>query len=52
MSVDNDCALCVHRAAQYACALLGSTLQNDEAAQIRRTVSQLEAHMSLTRKCE
>ncbi|XP_003455279.1 peroxisomal membrane protein 11B isoform X1 [Oreochromis niloticus] len=40
----------VFRAAQYACTLLGSTLQHDEAAEVRRTVSQLEAHMSLTRK--
>ncbi|KAM7383719.1 hypothetical protein PAMA_011193 [Pampus argenteus] len=41
----------VIRAAQYACTLLGYTLQKGEAAaEIRRTVSQLEAHMSLTRK--
>ncbi|KAM7372745.1 hypothetical protein PAMP_007643 [Pampus punctatissimus] len=40
----------VIRAAQYACTLLGYTLQKgDAAAEIRRTVSQLEAHMSLTR---
>ncbi|XP_069571226.1 peroxisomal membrane protein 11B isoform X1 [Brachyistius frenatus] len=41
----------VIRAAQYACTLLGSTLHRGEAAsELRRTVSQLEAHMSLTRK--
>ncbi|XP_030596601.1 peroxisomal membrane protein 11B isoform X2 [Archocentrus centrarchus] len=41
----------VIRAAQYACTLLGSTLPKDAAAaEVRRTVSQLEAHMSLTRK--
>lgn len=39
------------RAAQYACTLLGYTLQRTEAAAgLRSTVSQLEAHMSLTRK--
>ncbi|AWP04979.1 putative peroxisomal membrane protein 11B [Scophthalmus maximus] len=39
------------RAAQYACTLLGYTLQKGgAAAELRRTVSQLEAHMSLTRK--
>ncbi|XP_051925844.1 peroxisomal membrane protein 11B [Hippocampus zosterae] len=39
------------RAAQYACTLLGYTLLKGGAgAQLRRTVSQLEAHMSLTRK--
>ncbi|XP_077362987.1 peroxisomal membrane protein 11B [Festucalex cinctus] len=39
------------RAAQYACTLLGYTLHKGGAgAQLRRTVSQLEAHMSLTRK--
>ncbi|KAF7645052.1 hypothetical protein LDENG_00210980 [Lucifuga dentata] len=41
----------VFRAAQYACTLLGYTLQKGgAAAELRRTVSQLEAHMSLTRK--
>ncbi|XP_042362486.1 peroxisomal membrane protein 11B [Plectropomus leopardus] len=41
----------VIRAAQYACTLLGYTLQKGgAAAELRRTVSQLEAHMSLTRK--
>ncbi|XP_058475706.1 peroxisomal membrane protein 11B [Solea solea] len=39
------------RAAQYACTLLGYTLQKGgTAAELRKTVSQLEAHMSLTRK--
>ncbi|KAL7381923.1 hypothetical protein ABVT39_013544 [Epinephelus coioides] len=39
------------RAAQYACTLLGYTLQKGGAsAELRRTISQLEAHMSLTRK--
>ncbi|XP_044190895.1 peroxisomal membrane protein 11B [Thunnus albacares] len=39
------------RAAQYACTLLGYTLQKGGAAgELRKTVSQLEAHMSLTRK--
>nr|XP_020480502.1 peroxisomal membrane protein 11B isoform X2 [Monopterus albus] len=39
------------RAAQYACTLLGYTLQKGGAgAQLYRTVLQLEAHMSLTRK--
>ncbi len=42
-----------HRAAQYACTLLGYTLQKGgAAAELHRTVGQLEAHMSLTRKCE
>lgn len=41
------------RAAQYACALLGHTLQRGgSAAELRSTVGRLEAHMSLTRKCE
>ncbi|KAF3707792.1 Peroxisomal membrane protein 11B [Channa argus] len=41
----------VIRAAQYACTLLGYTLQKGGAgAELHRTVSQLEAHMSLTRK--
>ncbi|KAK2830012.1 hypothetical protein Q5P01_017943 [Channa striata] len=41
----------VFRAAQYACTLLGYTLQKGgAAAELLRTVSQLEAHMSLTRK--
>ncbi|KAM8840131.1 peroxisomal membrane protein 11B [Spinachia spinachia] len=41
----------VIRAAQYACALLGHTLQKGGAmAELNRTVSQLEAHMSMTRK--
>lgn len=44
---------CFDRAAQYACTLLGYTLQKGgTAAELRKTVSQLEAHMSLTRKCE
>lgn len=41
----------VLRAAQYACTLLGYTLQKGgAAAELRKTISQLEAHMSLTRK--
>ncbi|KAI3358476.1 hypothetical protein L3Q82_014707 [Scortum barcoo] len=41
----------VIRAAQYACTLLGYTLQRSGAAtELHTTVSQLEAHMSLTRK--
>lgn len=41
----------VIRAAQYACTLLGYTLQKGGAAsELLKTVSQLEAHMSLTRK--
>ncbi|KAF1381197.1 hypothetical protein PFLUV_G00151060 [Perca fluviatilis] len=41
----------VIRAAQYACTLLGYTLQKGgAAAELRKTVSQLEAHMSLSRK--
>ncbi|GAA6231805.1 peroxisomal membrane protein 11B [Lates japonicus] len=41
----------VIRAAQYACTLLGYTLQKGgAAAELRKTISQLEAHMSLTRK--
>lgn len=39
------------RAAQYACTLLGYTLQKGgAAAELHKTISQLEAHMSLTRK--
>ncbi|XP_071380271.1 peroxisomal membrane protein 11B [Centroberyx affinis] len=39
------------RAAQYACTLLGYTLQKGGAgADLLKTVGQLEAHMSLTRK--
>ncbi|XP_074469579.1 peroxisomal membrane protein 11B [Sebastes fasciatus] len=39
------------RAAQYACTLLGYTLQKGGvAAELHKTISQLEAHMSLTRK--
>lgn len=41
----------VFRAAQYACTLLGYTLHKAGSAEkLRLTVSQLEAHMSLTRK--
>ncbi|XP_068431489.1 peroxisomal membrane protein 11B [Clinocottus analis] len=41
----------VIRAAQYACTLLGYTLQRGGAtAELHKTVSQLEAHMSMTRK--
>ncbi|XP_070777828.1 peroxisomal membrane protein 11B [Enoplosus armatus] len=41
----------VIRAAQYACTLLGYTLQKGgAAAELHKTVRQLEAHMSLTRK--
>lgn len=41
----------VIRAAQYACTLLGYNLQRGgAAAELQKTVSQLEAHMSLTRK--
>lgn len=41
----------VIRAAQYACTLLGYTLQKGgAAAELHKTISQLEAHMSLTRK--
>ena len=47
------CVLCSHRAAQYACTLLGYTLKKGgAAAELHKTISQLEAHMSLTRKCE
>ena len=47
------CVLCTHRAVQYTCTLLGFTLQKGgAAAELHRTISQLEAHMSLTRKCE
>lgn len=41
----------VFRAAQYACTLLGHSLTRAGSAEtLRLTVSQLEAHMSLTRK--
>lgn len=41
----------VFRAAQYACTLLGYSLHRAGSAEkLRLTVSQLEAHMSLTRK--
>ncbi|XP_038159977.1 peroxisomal membrane protein 11B [Cyprinodon tularosa] len=41
----------VFRAAQYSCMLLGSTLTKSRAASdLQRIVSDLEAHMSLTRK--
>lgn len=41
----------VIRAAQYACTLLGYTLQKGgAAAELHKTVTQLESHMSLTRK--
>ncbi|XP_026155585.1 peroxisomal membrane protein 11B [Mastacembelus armatus] len=41
----------VIRAAQYACTLLGYTLQKGgAAAQLHKIICQLEAHMSLTRK--
>lgn len=41
----------VIRAAQYACTLLGFTLQKGgAAAELCKTISQLEAHMSLSRK--
>lgn len=41
----------VIRAAQYACTLLGYTLQRGgAAAELHKSISQLEAHMSLTRK--
>ncbi|KAM9839102.1 peroxisomal membrane protein 11B [Aulostomus maculatus] len=41
----------VFRAAQYSCTLLAYTLQRGgTAAELRKTVSQLEAHLSLTRK--
>lgn len=41
------------RAAQYACTLIGYTLQRGGAsADLHKRVLQLEAHMSLTRKCE
>lgn len=45
--------VCPDRTAQYACTLLGYTLQKSGAStELRKTVSHLEAHMSLTRKCE
>ncbi|MCJ8749532.1 hypothetical protein PDJAM_G00177330 [Pangasius djambal] len=41
----------VFRAAQYACTLLGYTLQKGgAAAQLLTTIKQLEAHLSLSRK--
>ncbi|XP_029919132.1 peroxisomal membrane protein 11B [Myripristis murdjan] len=41
----------VFRAAQYACTLLGYTLHKGGAgAELLKIISQLEAHMSLTRK--
>lgn len=41
----------VFRAAQYACTLLGYSLHRAGSTEkLRHTVSQLEAHMSLTRK--
>uniref|UniRef100_A0A087X2U6 Peroxisomal biogenesis factor 11 beta n=1 Tax=Poecilia formosa TaxID=48698 RepID=A0A087X2U6_POEFO len=41
----------VLRAAQYACMLLGYTLHKSSVAtDLQRTISELEAHMSLTRK--
>ncbi|TRY90922.1 hypothetical protein DNTS_014448 [Danionella cerebrum] len=41
----------VFRAAQYACTLLGYTLQRGGAgAELLSTIKQLEAHISLTRK--
>ncbi|KTG05216.1 hypothetical protein cypCar_00029980 [Cyprinus carpio] len=41
----------VFRAAQYACTLLGYTLQKGGArVELLNTIKQLEAHMSLTRK--
>ncbi|XP_016896915.1 peroxisomal membrane protein 11B isoform X2 [Cynoglossus semilaevis] len=43
--------VCPDRTAQYACTLLGYTLQKSGAStELRKTVSHLEAHMSLTRK--
>ncbi|CAF93249.1 unnamed protein product, partial [Tetraodon nigroviridis] len=43
----------VFRAAQYACALIGYTLQRGGAgAHLHGSVKQLEAHISLTRKRE
>jgi len=44
--------LILNRAAQYACTLLGYTLQRGGARpELLSTIKQLEAHMSLTRKC-
>ncbi|KAF4100162.1 peroxisomal membrane protein 11B [Onychostoma macrolepis] len=41
----------IFRAAQYACTLLGYTLQKGGArSELLNTIKQLEAHMSLTRK--
>lgn len=43
----------LNRAAQYACTLIGYTLQRGGAsADLHQTVRQLEAHISLTRKRE
>uniref|UniRef100_A0A4W5R2Z0 Peroxisomal biogenesis factor 11 beta n=1 Tax=Hucho hucho TaxID=62062 RepID=A0A4W5R2Z0_9TELE len=43
----------VFRAAQYTCTLLGYTLQKGGAGvELLKTVKQLEAHVSLTRKCK
>uniref|UniRef100_A0A3B4A0K4 Uncharacterized protein n=1 Tax=Periophthalmus magnuspinnatus TaxID=409849 RepID=A0A3B4A0K4_9GOBI len=42
---------CVVRAAQYTCTLLGYTVHKaGSGEQVRLTISQLEGHMSLTRK--
>ncbi|CAL1589978.1 unnamed protein product [Knipowitschia caucasica] len=38
------------RAAQYACTLLGYTVQRAGSTELSLTISQLEAHMSLSRK--
>uniref|UniRef100_A0A3Q2QEC6 Peroxisomal biogenesis factor 11 beta n=1 Tax=Fundulus heteroclitus TaxID=8078 RepID=A0A3Q2QEC6_FUNHE len=41
----------IHRAAQYACMLLGYSLQKSRVGtDLHRTISDVEAHMSLTRK--
>ncbi|TNM92633.1 hypothetical protein fugu_018035 [Takifugu bimaculatus] len=41
----------IFRAAQYACTLIGYTLQRGGAsAELHKTIRQLEAHLSLTRK--
>eukprot|EP00066_Takifugu_rubripes_P011149 XP_003979604.1 PREDICTED: peroxisomal membrane protein 11B-like [Takifugu rubripes] len=41
----------IFRAAQYACTLIGYTLQRGGAsADLHKTIRQLEAHLSLTRK--
>lgn len=48
-----DWYLFLNRAAQYACTLLGYTLQKGGAsAELLGTIKQLESHMSLTRKCK